>query len=103
MPFAISLWESKGLTHVIQVAARRSEQREDILETFKKVPETVLRTQRYHELIPSDKVLRNCAFALYLALLEMIIGMIRSLVGKSLCMYSFVTNPLIDGLPVLCQ
>lgn len=80
----------------MQIAARRSEQRENILDTFKKVPETVLRTQRYHELIPNDKVLRDCAFALYLALLEMIVGMIGSLVGKSLCMYSILFSFLVD-------
>ncbi|MCJ1462582.1 hypothetical protein MMC07_001184 [Pseudocyphellaria aurata] len=73
-----------GLKLILGVAARRSEQREDILDTFKKVPEIVLRTQRYHELIPNDRVLQDCAFALYLALLEMISGMISSLVGKSL-------------------
>lgn len=72
-----------GLKLVLGIAARRSEQREDILDTFKKLPEAVLRTQRYHELVPNDKVLRDCAFALYLALLELIEGMISSLVGKS--------------------
>ena len=90
--------EHNGLIHVVQIAARRSEQREDILDNFKRVPETVLRTQRYHELIPNDKVLRDCAFALYLALLEMIIGMISSLVGKSLCMYCTVLCTLVDVL-----
>lgn len=85
----------------MQIAARRSEQREDILDTFKKLPETVLRTQRYHELVPNDKVLRDCAFALYLSLLELIEGMISSLVGKSPCMYSIVLGLLINDLPVL--
>lgn len=87
----------------MQIAARRSEQRENILDTFKKVPETILRTQRYHELIPNDKVLRDCALALYLALLEMIVGMISSLVDKSLCMYSILLGVLIDDLPMLFQ
>jgi hypothetical protein len=70
---------------VTQVAARRSEKREQILDAFDRIPDTVVKTQRCHELFPDDLVLRDCAIRLYLALLEMIEAMIASLVDTTLC------------------
>ncbi|KAI9882570.1 MAG: hypothetical protein M1823_005680 [Watsoniomyces obsoletus] len=68
-----------GLKLVLQAVARRSSQRQHVLEALGEVQEIILSTQRCVRLFEKDAQLRERALALYLALLEMIQGFVFEL------------------------
>lgn len=71
-----------------QAAGNRSDRREQILEAFDEVPDTILRTQQCREVFSTDQRLRDCALDVYLSLLSAMEGMILTLVEKSTCLSS---------------
>ena len=68
------------------MAARRSEQREEIFKALDRVPDTINKTYQYYKLFPQDKTLQDCVWTLYLAILEMIEKMLLWL-DKSVCKF----------------
>lgn len=74
-----------------QFAARRSERRLLILDTFDDIPDTILRTQRCYELFPDNLLLRDRALAVYLDLLSMIEAMMTCMIDRKICKNIFKT------------
>ena len=70
---------------VPQIAARRSERRIMIFETFETLPIVIEKVQRTHELYPNSFELREKALAVYFDILTMTEAMIATLMEKRFC------------------
>ena len=67
---------------VLQIAARRSERRIMIFETFETLPTVIENVQRSHMLYPGSFELREKALAVYFDILTMTEAMIATLMEK---------------------
>ena len=62
-----------------------NEKRTAIIETFHKIPKTIRKAEDRLGEHPDDEVLCDAASELYLAVLKVVEGMIKYLVGTSTC------------------
>lgn len=70
---------------ILQIAARRSERRIMIFETFETLPIVIEKVQRSHVLYPGSFELREKALAVYFDILTMTEAMIATLMEKRFC------------------